>query len=517
MKKRTAHALALVLSATPLLLIGCGDSDNKGGTGGTIGGTGGAMKYDGGNGGAGGSKLDVGVADTVVSPALDAAIDTAPVSIDAALFIDATPAVDAGIPDAPIGVDAPIQIDTAAIDAPKALDTGAADTFVAIDSPPVCTIVPAFTGGDVTANLTLTKACSPYTITDNINVNANKTLTIEAGVTLKFDPNTTLSIGYTSAGKLVANGTATSRIIFTSSNTTPGAGDWAGIQLWDGTMNGTSISYATLDYCGEVNGACIHGENGINPGRVTIDHVNIANVGAQANGIQEDDDASNFTISNSTFSNISATPKQKYAISVTAGSFAGIDSTNTFNGDAMIELAGGSIAASTDWKNARTHVAVTSEVSLGGTTSPTLTIAAGSYFVFASDTTFTVGYADSGTLKVNGTSASHVTFTSLDASPVAGSWAGIGVWSKGEATLLYSDISFGGSTKASVSLSGNVSVLDTGAKLTIQNSTLSNSSVWGIYIPCGATSTVTSSNNTFANNESGNVGPGPDATAAACQ
>jgi len=33
MTKRTARALALVLSATPLLIVGCGDSENKGGTG----------------------------------------------------------------------------------------------------------------------------------------------------------------------------------------------------------------------------------------------------------------------------------------------------------------------------------------------------------------------------------------------------------------------------------------------------------------------------------------------------
>jgi hypothetical protein len=59
MNKRTARALALVLSATPLLLVGCGSSEDKGGTGGSGGGSGGALNYDG-----GGSKLDVGAPDT---------------------------------------------------------------------------------------------------------------------------------------------------------------------------------------------------------------------------------------------------------------------------------------------------------------------------------------------------------------------------------------------------------------------------------------------------------------------
>ena len=518
MTKRTAHALALVLFAMPLLIVGCGDSDNKGGTGGTMGGTGGTTRYDGG-GGAGGAKLDVGGAADVTPPAIDTPpVADVPVALDApvidvAVAVDTTPVVvlDAAIPDAPIAPDAPIQIDTAATDSTKPIDSAALDTAVAVDSTPVvaCTTTTPFTGGDVTANLTLTKACSPYLIGTGINVGSNAILTIEAGVTLKFDPDQYLTIGSSGAGKLVANGTATSPIIFTSSNITPGAGDWLGIQLWAGTMTGTSISYATLDYCGQANGACIFGEVGVQPNRVAIDHVTIAHVGAKANGIQEDDEASNFSISNSTFSNISATPNQQYAISVQAPSFAGIDSTNTFNGGAMIQLDGGTVAVSTNWKDPGTHVAVTHELSLGGTTSPILTIAAGSYFMFASDITFTVGYSDAGNLKVNGTSASHVTFTSLDASPAAGSWAGIGVWWNGEATLSYADISYGGSTKASSSLGGNVSLLDTGAKLTIQNSILSNSSLWGIFIPCGSTSTITSTNNTFTSDPSGNVGPGP--------
>jgi hypothetical protein len=258
------------------------------------------------------------------------------------------------------------------------------------------------------------------------------------------------------------------------------------------------------------NGACIHGEIGINPGRVTVDHVSIAHVGAQANGIQEDDEASNFTISNCTFSNIPTTPTQQYAISVMAGSFAGIDSTNTFNGGAMIQLDGGTVAVTTTWKNPMTSVAVTSNLSLDGTPAPVLNITAGSVFKFKQATQFDIAPGSGGNLKVNGTSTSPVTFTSLNSPPTAGNWEGIMVWSGGQATIANAAISYGGSNQGSASVSGNISVVDTGATLVISNSILSNSSSWGIYIPCGATlSTFTNTGNTFNSNASGDVGPGP--------
>jgi hypothetical protein len=467
---------------------------------------GGATKFDGG-GGAGGAKPDVGAGPDVVAPALDGGLDSAPANLDVALPIDVTPGLDAGIADAPIGPDAPILFDTATLDAPKVLDTGAVDTFVAIDSTPVCTMKTPFTGGDVNSNLTLTKACSPYAITDSISVNGNATLTIEAGATLRFDPDVGIGIGYSSAGKLVAVGTATNPITFTSSNATPSAGDWVGILLWSGTMGGTQIAYANLDYCGS-RYSCIQ-SSGVKPARVTIDHVFINHVGPGHNGIEEDDADSNFTISNCTFSNIPTTPTQQYAISVQAPSFAGIDSTNTFNGGAMIELAGGTVSVSTDWKNpgSTVPVAVTSALSLGGTTTPILTIAAGSVFKFAPDTYISIGYSDAGNLKVNGTLAAPVIFTSLNTSPAPGDWKGIILRGAGRATITYATISYGGgSSYGDIAVENDTNVLD------IENSILSYSGGYAIGIDCGSLAKLTDTGNTFTANTSGTVGPGPAAS-----
>ena len=506
MIKRTARALALVLLATPLLIVGCGDSENKGGTGGTIGGTGGAIKYDGG-GGAGGANLDVGAALETLPPAVDGAPDAAP-TIDVAVTVDTTQVLDVAIPDAPIGPDVSILIDSNRIDVSTPIDTAVVETTPAIDSPPVCTMTKVFTGGDVTADLTLPAACSPYTIKSDIRVNGNATLTIEAGSTLRFQPGFNIWVGDLTAAKIVAVGTASSPITFTSANTTPGAGDWVGIRFWDGTMNGTKLAYANFDYCGSNDDACILGD-GAKANRVNIDHVTISHVGSKADGIWQKDVDSNFAISNCTFNDISATPTQQYAISVHAPSFAGIETTNTFANNSMIQLLGGTISANTTWKNLGTTIAVTDDIRLEGASTPTLTISASSIFKFAAGTKFWVGYTNPGSLIVSGTAAAGVIFTSLNATPGPGDWLGVVVWS-GSASLTYTTISYAGSDN------GAVSVVDDSATLNVQHCTLSSSASYGIGIPCGSTAVVTNDSNFFANNVTGNVGPGPARGTTAC-
>jgi hypothetical protein len=518
MTKRTTHALALVLSAVPFLLVGCGDSEHNNGTGGSGGGgggAGGATKYDGG-GGAGGAKLDAGSPDVLPPP------------------VDATPLVDVSAPvdttlvvDAPLGPDAPIALDTAALDtakldAPRPVD-------VTVDTGTVaCTMTPMFVGGDVTANLTLTKACSPYTITSDINVDGSAILTIEAGVTLSFQGGVALNVGYTSAGKLVAVGTAQDPITFTSAAATPSDGDWADIYFWGGTMGGTKIAYAKVDYCGSFRYGCI-ASDGVSANRVTLDHITIDHVGAISNGIQENDSDPTFAmiaITNSTFSHIKT---GKYAISVEAPSFAAVGANNVFNG-AMIELRGGTVTATTSWVDPGTAIAVTtSDLAVDGSGSPVLTLGAGMTFKFDVGREFDVGYGTGGKLIINGTGAvdggvaKHVVLTSLSASPSAGDWSGVWVWADSKAQISYADLSFAGHA-GSAGIRGGL-VLDdynSTSQLLVDHSSFTDNLGYGIYVPCDsgttpvATLTLDSASNTFARNASGNVGPGPATGTAAC-
>jgi hypothetical protein len=381
-----------------------------------------------------------------------------------------------------------------------AVGTGAATSATG------CTESPSFSGGNVTADRILSKACSPYTIKNDINVTGNATLTIERGATIRFNPNTKLLVGYNGAAKLVAVGTASEPIVLTSANSSPGAGDWVGIQLLGNTMNGTIFSYLKLDYCGSYGGACLYGQD-VKPNRVTVDHVTFAHVGAGSNGITQKSIDSNFMISNCSFFNIPTSPSLQFAISAYAPSFAGIDSTNAFNGS-MVELKGGTVSYNAVWKNIGAVIAVTGDIKIEGVATPTATVAAGSVFRFARDIGISVGYSSPGRLVLAGTATSRISLMSLTANPSPGDWSGINVENNSAANINFANISHAGS--AMNSAKGAVSANFNSTNLSIQNSSISFSGGYGIGVPCSSTATIVNTGNTFSSNAKGDIGPGPN-------
>ncbi|MDP6076553.1 MAG: right-handed parallel beta-helix repeat-containing protein [Acidimicrobiales bacterium] len=105
--------------------------------------------------------------------------------------------------------------------------------------------------GTIAEDTTWTLANSPITVTGNVMVEPGVTLTIEPGVTVKFDSGLGLAI----KGTLIARGTATSTITFTSSAASPAAGDWVNILFHpdsqDATFdgNGDYSSGSILEHC----------------------------------------------------------------------------------------------------------------------------------------------------------------------------------------------------------------------------------------------------------------------------
>jgi hypothetical protein len=104
--------------------------------------------------------------------------------------------------------------------------------------------------GNISSNTTWTLANSPYIIAGNVNLVSGVTLTIEAGVTVKFDANKVLYI----YGTLIAQGTSSSKITFTSNQSTPSAGDYI-FKFFDSAVDasfdgdGNYSSGSILEYC----------------------------------------------------------------------------------------------------------------------------------------------------------------------------------------------------------------------------------------------------------------------------
>ncbi len=113
--------------------------------------------------------------------------------------------------------------------------------------------------GIISTDTTWTLSDSPYIVTGSVLVNSGITLAIEPGVIVKFNGNVSLQIG----GTLIARGTGTDNITFTSNQPAPAAGDWGYIFFTDSSTDatydadgdytgGSILEYCVIEYAGGV-------------------------------------------------------------------------------------------------------------------------------------------------------------------------------------------------------------------------------------------------------------------------
>ena len=139
------------------------------------------------------------------------------------------------------------------------------------------------TGGIIDVDTIWYQACSPFTVTGNILVDSGVTLTIEAGVTVKFASGKALQVN----GTLVARGTSGNPIVFTSNATNPAPGDWVYLFFADSSTdatldaNGNYVSGSIFEYCEVRYGGGTGSTGAVQVDRASplIDHCTISNSG----------------------------------------------------------------------------------------------------------------------------------------------------------------------------------------------------------------------------------------------
>jgi len=115
--------------------------------------------------------------------------------------------------------------------------------------------------GFINSDTTWTLEGSPYIVTGNVMVLEGVALTIEPGVTVKFDTGKILQVN----GTLIARGTSENRVTFTSNKTSPAPSDWGYVSLTDTSsdatfdingnyIGGSIIEYCIFEYGGEADG-----------------------------------------------------------------------------------------------------------------------------------------------------------------------------------------------------------------------------------------------------------------------
>ena len=84
-----------------------------------------------------------------------------------------------------------------------------------------------------------------YIVPTYINIKYGQTLTVQAGVVLKFDPGADITV---TRGALIADGTPADPIRFTSNKEPAQPGDWRGLSFYERTSSQTILDNCIVEY-----------------------------------------------------------------------------------------------------------------------------------------------------------------------------------------------------------------------------------------------------------------------------
>jgi hypothetical protein len=243
-------------------------------------------------------------------------------------------------------------------------------------------------------------------------VREGATLTIEAGAKLSFEAGGRLFVEY---GKLVAKGTEDAPIVFTSSNSSPAAGDWEGIYFGDKTSSGNVLEHVVVEYGGKEGGM---GKCAL----VVYGEVNAARIAVTNSTFRKNENcAINDPKQKATFAKLEGnTFKDNGGTSlVLHPAVVGSIGSNKFG--EPVHLESGDVSTSATWPKLDSAFIVDGRINVYGVTKAAiLTLADKTTLKFAAGGALHLGGGDGGGLVAKG-----AVFTSANATANEGDWEGI--------------------------------------------------------------------------------------------
>lgn len=294
---------------------------------------------------------------------------------------------------------------------------------------PLVNDCPTSLGGRENVARTIRKACGPINVTETLEVVGS--LTLEAGVELRFQPGTGLEVGYESVAKLyVQGGTAPDqRVVFTSAgDRAPGA--WKGVTLHKGAARSQLVGL-DIEFAGSNNTAALTLNDADGIQLVGSSVKNAKSIGLSTTG------ATMFAkFSGNTFDATGPVAMQTEAMTV--GSLA---AGNVFGKDTFVEIRGGEVVADATWLNIGAPYRVADDISVGTGTSPVTLTLADVTIAFADRAELSIGYTARGRLIMRGTRLQGI-------ESGLGAWDGVRVYENGDATVENATIRDGGGNHA---------------------------------------------------------------------
>ncbi len=384
------------------------------------------------------------------------------------------------------------------------------------------------------------------------------TLTIGAGTVIQFSQNLSLSIGANSGnpGALVAVGTTSAPIVFSSLQETPTPGYWKGIYFYNTAQDGQcvlshcEVGYAGAGSIGSVYAYYCHPEIS----HTRIHHSSSYGIYAQSANIVASDneidhntsygcylaygapdisgtnfhDNTNFDIyyqsptggavtgntirsgirlnagAISAFTGNTVEINDSYPAQMLADQVGDFLTANTLTGitpNSYLEVYGTTITRDATWP-AVLPLQVRSSVTVQGTDGDdgvtTLTIGAGTVIQFSQNLSLSIGAysGNPGALVAVGTVAAPIVFTSVQASPAPGNWARVQFFTTADdATCVLENCIFeyGGAGSQGCLFSYNT-------PLTVRHCTFTNGSHAGLYLSGAGCTPSTIELSTFSDN-----------------
>lgn len=337
-----------------------------------------------------------------------------------------------------------------------------------------------------------------YIIQNEVDVNSNAVLTIEPGVTIKFENGSGITVAYNGGfGAIKANGTASKPILFTSNASVKNAGDWDAVWLYNGA-SGSSFNYCTFEYGGGYSDN--YGMIYMTSAQASFDNCTFRY--SESFGMSLDDESSFTSFEGNHFSNTLKSPIQIYGKYVhTIGS----DNTYDPNTTILVESDRIDLPGVFVWKKQNVAYNFDGNFDIGSGSGTTINIEPGTQLKMGSNSEITLAYYGGyAVFNASGTAAEPIIFSSASPFPSAGDWKGIFLHNGTSTgtTFNYCTISNGGG----YSYGGNISLMDdVGGNVTISNSTISNSDKYGIYKDNAGDTNPTITNVTYSSNASGDT------------
>jgi PKD repeat protein len=353
---------------------------------------------------------------------------------------------------------------------------------------------------NVGGNVTWYKQDVAYAIDGRIELSGGHAITIQPGCTFKFDREGLSDAAYFSVGtgSLNAVGTASQPIIFTSSKATKQPGDWAGLMIG----NNSVLKYVTIEYAGSEYRFGYHRGLSLS-GNAVVENCTIQ----QISGVGLDIGSGTAIVRNNTIKDCAGV-----GIFVLIQNQHIVEDSNTMTNTDGFHMNDGSGLNTAVTLKKRAFPYVISSLSLWN---GTLTIEPGVEIQMRSGGSISMGWNNisnsySGNIKANGTvdQPIKIGLYKKDKDQGKKNWGAIFFAETSTTSVLnYCLLSDGG-----YPLDGNGNTFtDTGILNcyktvgfpTVTNCSITNSATYGIALKSGAT--ITSSNNTFSNNASGNT------------